>query len=309
MKPHKSSARSSPMFSDPMPVKPARDDKGLLLALKPWLQPAEGARPVPIGLADLRGPKSWDLDMEIRSSFTSVYTKLGVGNVVAGSLEWDSTSASWEAMVGVNKVLDQDQIQDSTAIYETFWGLGLRVLLTAKTSEVGISVNAGVVAAMAEYRSASVQYEVIGVGLGPEVLAALLGGIPPFGTFDLRTQDALAQVRRGIADSLQDTLTTSEETLRRLQPVLIRMAPKQAPFANDFAVAALYRFVMQNIVGRLTFEEAMAHAQGWALPRREVVQKLYLTLADLDPEVSTDTGKRPTAKAIKRAQDWLNIPL
>lgn len=260
--------------------------------------------PVPITLDDLGDGKSWDFDLDVRSASTSVYAKLGVSAVVSSQAAWDSTTASWEMMVGVRQPIELSKLPENRVIYETFWGIGLRVLLTAKTTEVGLDVNTGMVAAQAEYGSASVQYEARGIGLGPDVLADLLESVPPFGTFDLETQAALAKVRETLKKVIREQLRNDENTLARLQPVLVKLLPQSSPQRDDLGDAAVYNFSMRKIAAGLSYDDAIKNSRGFVLPKPEVIRPIYLKLAGVD-----DPTKPPTAAAKNHARDWLVVPL
>lgn len=288
-----------------LPVNPARHrTEGWLTALEPWLEKG-GAMPVRITVDDLH-PGSWDVDIEVRSSSTRVFAKLGVSAIVDSSASWDSSTASLEALVGVRKVLPPASITDESAIYETLWAVGLRVLLTAKTTEIGLDVNVGTVAAMAEYRSANVQYEIHGIGLGPERLGALLKGFSPFGSYDISTQYALDKARKALVKELKTELKRDADTLARLQPVLVKVAPKKIPedMQDDFQSGAIYRFAMTKIAAGMSFDAAVAHMGQFHVLDMERLRTLYLELADVKDPTAT-----PNGPARGRAYDWLVVPI
>jgi hypothetical protein len=272
------------------PVDPSLDELGRIRALVPLL--GNAARPVP--LPELDG--AWDIDFDARNRTSEVSAKLGVSALLASETRVDRTTAIWDALVGKRAIIDSPE--SDTVIYETFWGIGLRILLTYRSSDVGLDASIAVVAASAEYRSLDVQYEIRSLGLGPTELAFILRRLPPLGRFDMTSYTVLETARQSLKQSLIQALQ-KPEAAQILRPAIIKMAA--APFTSELDEAAEYRFTMQGIAAGLRLTETLArrNATHWSKLRPDEVRTIYRDVVGSDGP--------PDTKAKTRARNWLSI--
>ena len=280
------------MSDSQFPIDPARDSAGRIRALIPYLG-EKASVPVPVPTLG----NQWDVETDSRTSSTSAYAKLGVSSIVSTEATLNHRTAVWDALVGRNAVAE-DTTAD-TVIFETFWGIGLRIAITYRDTQIKGETNVASIAATAEYQRVDVQYEIKSVGLGPSELADVLSAIPPLGQFDMNAYNQLNSVRGKLVASLQKKLADIDEAATILQPAIVSLA--RVPFADELAEAAEYRFAMQSIASGLTREQALARLTGdtWKNVRPARVKRIY-------KQVLGDDDK-PSAKAKKDARDWLSL--
>jgi hypothetical protein len=276
--------------SSEFPIDPSLDDRGRLRALVPLL--GEGARPV--ALPPLDG--AWDIDFEARSRTSEISAKLGVSALLATESRVNRTTAIWDALVGKRAILGTPE--PDTLIYETFWGIGLRILLTFRSTEVGADASIAMVAASAEYRSLDVQYEIRSLGLGPRELAFVLRRLPPLGRFDMTAFTVLETARQSLKQSLLGTLA-QPDAATRLRPAIIKMSA--TPFTGELDEAAEYRFVMQSVAAGMRLSETLGRIQtaGWKTISRKHVEAIYRKLVGGEGP--------PTNKHKLDARAWLAV--
>lgn len=279
------------MFEAQYPIDPAMDDEGCIRALVPFLG-KKSSRPVPLTALD----GSWDVDLEARTRSTSWYSKLGVSSIVSAEATLDQKTAVWDALVGKRSVAD-DATED-TVIYQTFWGIGLRVAITYRSTDFTGSVNVASIAATAEYKRVDVQYEIRSVGLGPIEFADVLSTVPPLGQFDMNAYSQLESVRQKLIDNLQARLKNTDQAARILQPAIVALA--EVPFVDELLEAAEYRFTMQSIASGLTLAETLARLDGktWRDIKPERVTRIY--------QEAVGKNKTPTADDKSAARSWLD---
>jgi hypothetical protein len=278
------------------PIDPSMDEQGRIRVLIPILGPSLGpdaARPV--ALPELGG--SWDIDVNARVADTSAYAKLGVSGMLSGQSTLDRKTAVWDALIGKNAVAGARD--PATAIYQTFWGVGLRISIIFHSTEIEASASIASIAASAEYRKVDVQYEITSIGLGPVELAEVLSTIPPLGQFDMNAYAMLENVRTKLTRSLQARLEKAANPGELLQPAIVSL--KKVPFTDELTEAAEYRFTMQSIASGLTLAQALARLGGdtWRTVRRDQVQALYAKVAGGEGA--------PPARAREEARKWLSI--
>lgn len=272
------------------PIDPSLDEQGRIRALVPLL--GEGARPVPLPPLD----GAWDIDFDSRNRTSELSAKLGVSALLATESRVNRTTAIWDALVGKRAILGTPS--SDTVIYETFWGIGLRILLTYRSTDVGADASIAVVAASAEYRSLDVQYEIRSLGLGPKELAFILRRLPPLGRFDMTSFTVLETARQSLKQALLGTLT-QPDTAKRLRPAIIKMAA--TPFTGELDEAAEHRFVMQSVAAGMRLSETLGRIQtaGWKTISAKRVEALYRkTVGNEGP---------PTNKAKLAARGWLAV--
>lgn len=280
------------MFEAQYPIDPAMDDEGRIRVLVPFLGESS-SRPVP--LASLDG--SWDVELDARTASTSWYAKLGVSSIVSTEVTLDQKTAVWDALVGKNSVAAH--ATDDTVIYQTFWGIGLRVAITYRSTDFNGSINVASIAATAEYKRVDVQYEISSVGLGPMELADVLSTVPPLGQFDMNAYSQLDNVRQKLVESLKARLEHTDEVARILQPTIVSLA--KVPFLDEMTEAAEYRFTMQSIASGLTLAQTLARLDGktWSMVEPKRVSHIYKNVVgDHDA---------PTADARSAARSWLDF--
>lgn len=272
------------------PVDPSLDELGRIRALVPLL--GDAARPAP--LPELDG--AWDIDFDARNRTSEVSAKLGVSALLATETRINRTTAIWDALVGKRAIISEPA--PDTVIYETFWGIGLRILLTYRSTDVALDANVAVVAATAEYRSLDVQYEIRSLGLGPRELAFILRRLPPLGRFDMTSYTVLETTRQSLKQSLIAALN-EPDTAKRLRPAIVKMSA--APFTSELDEAAEYRFTMQGVAAGLSLSATLArqNATTWRSIRPDQVRSIYR-------EVVGGEGP-PTSKAKTLARNWLSI--
>lgn len=283
------------MFDAQYPVDPCLDSEGRLVALVPLLG-KDAARPV--AMPALTG--SWDVDIDARVENTSTYAKLGVSAILSSEASFNHKTAVWDALVGKNAV--EENPDPSTVIFQTFWGIGLRVAITYRSSELEGSVNIASIAATAEYRRIDVQYEIKAIGLGAADLASVLSVIPPLGQFDMNAYNLLDDARASLVTSLKERLSQDADAAKGLLPAIISLA--SVPFSDELTEAAEYRFTMQSITAGLTLTQATARLDGnaWKNVRKDRVQAIY-------KDVLGDAAKpddKPDSKAKGKARKWLD---
>jgi hypothetical protein len=272
------------------PVDPSLDELGRIRALVPLL--GDAARPV--ALPELDG--AWDIDFDARNRTSEISAKLGVSSLLATETRVNRTTAIWDALVGKRAIIDTPE--PDTVIYETFWGIGLRILLTYRSTDVSLDASIAMVAASAEYHSLDVQYEIRSLGLGPKELAFILRRLPPLGRFDMTSYTVLETARQSLKHSLIAALK-DPQAARHLRPAIIKMAA--APFTTELDEAAEYRFTMQGIAAGLGLTETLARRTPttWATLRADHVRSIYRELVGGDGP--------PNTKAKTRARSWLSI--
>lgn len=275
-----------------LPVDPSLDDKGRIRSLIPLLG-EESSYPVPLDKLD----GLWDTEMEARTDSTDVYARLGASGIASGQAGIDSKTAVWDALVGKKRVADTAGA--STVIFETFWGIGLRITLTYRSADIGASANVAAIAANAEFRKLDVQYEVRSIGLGPLEMADVLSTIPPLGRFDMNAYGLMENVRMNLRKALLDRLKVAREQASLLQPAIVTLS--SVPFADAFTEAAEYRFTMQSIASGLSRKDALARLSGgaWGMVRKERVEAIY-------DEVVGSKVATPGLDAKQAAQSWLS---
>ncbi|MFV8754636.1 hypothetical protein ACNOYE_29165 [Nannocystaceae bacterium ST9] len=271
------------------PIDPSLDEQGRIRALVPLL--GDAARPVPLPALD----GAWDIDFDARNRTSEISAKLGVSALLATESRVNRTTAIWDALVGKRAIVDTPE--PDTVIYETFWGIGLRILLTYRSTDVGLDASIAVVAATAEYRSLDVQYEIRSLGLGAKELAFILRRLPPLGRFDMTSYTVLETARQSLKDSLLAALA-QPDAAKRLRPAIIKMAA--APFTGELEEAAEYRFTMQGIAAGLRLNETLARktASAWKAVRQDEIRKIYRELVGSDGP--------PDTKAKTAARNWLS---
>jgi len=270
------------------PIDPSLDELGRIRALVPVL--GDAARPVPLPALD----GAWDIDFDARNRTSEISAKLGVSALLATESRINRTTAIWDALVGKRAILGTPE--PDTVIYETFWGIGLRILLTFRSTEVSADASIAVVAATAEYRSLDVQYEIRSLGLGPRELAFILRRLPPLGRFDMTSYTVLETARQSLKASLMSALN-QPDTARRLRPAIIKMAA--TPFTGELDEAAEYRFTMQGIAAGLGLADTLARQTKtqWTTIRPDQVRAIYRELVGGDGA--------PSTKAKTAARQWL----
>ncbi len=278
------------------PIDPNMDEQGRIRVLIPILGPSLGpdaARPVALPVLD----GIWDIEVNARVADTSAYAKLGVSGVLSGQATLGRKTAVWDALLGKNAVAGARD--PATAIYQTFWGVGLRISIIFHSAEIDASASIASIAASAEYRKVDVQYEITSIGLGPIELAEVLSAIPPLGQFDMNAYSMLENVRTTLTRSLQARLEQAENPGALLQPAIVSL--RKVPFTDELNEAAEYRFTMQSIASGLTLAQALARLGGdaWRTVRRDQVQALYAKVAGGDGA--------PPATAREEARKWLSI--
>jgi hypothetical protein len=280
------------MLDAQYPIDPSMDKDGRIRVLIPLLGP-DASRPV--ALPELGD--SWDIDVNARVASTSEYAKLGVGGMLSGQTTLDRKTAVWDALIGKNAVAETGD--PATVIYQTFWGVGLRIAIIFHSTEIDASASIASIAASAEYRKVDVQYEITSIGLGPLELADVLSTIPPLGQFDMNAYSMLDSARASLTTSLQARLKEAQNPAELLQPTIVSL--KKVPFTDELTEAAEYRFTMQSIASGLTLAQALARLTGdtWRTVRRDQVQALYKKVAGGDGE--------PTGRAKEEARKWLSI--
>jgi hypothetical protein len=278
------------MYETKYPIDPAMDSEGRIRALVPFLG-EKSSKPVPLPALD----GSWDVEMSSRTASTSWYAKLGVSSIVSGEATLDQKTVVWDALVGKNAVTDL--ATEDTVIFQTFWGVGLRVAITYRSSDFKGSVNVASIAATAEYKRADVQYEIRSVGLGPAEFADVLSTVPPLGQFDMNAYSQLESVRRTLVDSLKARWENTDEVARILQPAILSLAV--VPFVDELTEAAEYRFTMQCIASDLTLAQTLARLDGknWKVITPERVSLIYKQVVG--------GSDKPTSAAKSAARKWL----
>lgn len=273
-------------------IDPALDEQKRIRSLVPLLGKDSS---FPVEPPALNGV--WDIDVEVKAMSTSAAAQLGVSAVFSASTTVNSTTLIWDAMVGKNAVLDSPT--PTSVIYETFWGVGLRVGLTYLTTDISASANVAVVAANAEFKSVDVQYEIHAIGLGPAELARILRTLPPLGKFDLSTFAQLEDVRLGLKDALMKRLPSSGDPKVVLRPVAVKLSA--SPFSDAMTDAVAYRFTMQCLEAGLTLAETLAY-----LPKSDMrtvqagrVTEIYKSIAG--------TTETPTPAMRSAARTWLQV--
>lgn len=278
-------------MSDRYPVYPKLDGQSLSMLIP--LIGREKSKVVPIG--NYTG--NWDTYLETESKSTSVYSKLGIGGVFAAETNFGQTTTSWDAMVGLNSVASQNHA-DRSCIIETFWGIGIRVILSYSSAEASGNLKAASIAAEAEYRGLSVQYEIQAIGLGPNSLAEILETIPPMGRFDMNSWAIFEQVRTNIVKSLMTDLEDREESaLEILKPVVINLAG--VSLSDELDEATDYRYTMKKIAEGHSLEETILQIEtsGWTNINESKVRSIYEEVLN---EVSPGNPIREIA------QKWLS---
>lgn len=240
--------------------------------------------------------KGWDVDLDARTESTSTYAKLGVSGTQSGETSLDRKTSVWDALVGKNAVAGSGA--SDRAIYETFWGIGLRIAIIFRSNEIKGSVDIASIAANAEYRKVDVQYEISSVGLGPVELAEVLSAIPPLGQFDMNAYSILESVRTRLVNSLQESLNNADHPAALLRPAVVSLA--RVPFADELTEAAEYRFAMQCIANSLPLAQALSRLSGpsWKSVRKHQVKAIYQRVVGGPDE--------PTAMAKREARSWLS---
>ncbi len=274
----------------PLPVDPTLDEQRRLRVLVPILG-EKSSYPVPPPALD----GTWDLEMGVDAISVSASVDLGVSAAFKGATSVNRKTLVWNALIGKRAVLDNPTAD--SAIFETFWGVGLRVVISFVTTEISTDVDVAVVAASADFKSSDVQYEVHAVGLGPSYLAKALREVPPLGRFDLNTYWNLDGLRQYLAESLVKELPQSGDATATLYP--LRVSVSTNPFQDVVNEAAVYRFVMMCVAAGLDLAGTQAHRQSsvWKTLDARRVDSVFQT-------VTGGTGK-PTPAALKKASNWL----
>lgn len=277
-----------------LPVDPAlgrENGKAWLLALEPLLG-RDGSAPVAQPPVD----GAWDFEFEAHSLATSVSIDLGVSAVFKGSTAVNSTTLIWNALVGKRAVLDDPT--PTSVIYETFWGIGLRVAITFVSTDIKTDTDVAMVAASAEFKSSDVQYEIHAIGLGAKDLATVLKTLPPLGRFDLDTFSLLEDVRSKLKDTLLSHLHASGDAASLLRPV--QVAISASPFHDTVDEAAAYHVVMVCLANGLDLSRTrQERAARWATVDASRVDAAYRAVAGGDGP--------PTSDVKKRAAAWLDL--
>jgi hypothetical protein len=274
------------------PVDPTLDKEGRLQALVPLLPAPESARPVE--LRELDGV--WDFDFNSRSGATGAYAQLGVSAAFTTNSSLESRTLVWDALVGKREPLENPT--PTSVIFETFWGIGLRVVVTFKTLDTKANVNIGMLAAKAEYHAMDVQYEVHSIGMGGADLATLLRKVPPLNRFDMTTYSLLDEVCGTLVKQLSSVLSGDlGEARKKLRPALVKLSV--SPFTDDFDAAATYRFTLERIEAGLTLRQMLSQLGGWKNVTEAGCTKVFREFAG-----GSDV---PDEAARARARDWLKV--
>jgi hypothetical protein len=274
------------------PVDPTLDQEGRLQALVPLLPTPESARPVELKPLD----GVWDFDFNSRSGSTGAYAQLGVSSAFTSNSSMESRTLVWDALIGKRVPLENPT--PSSVIFETFWGVGLRVVVTFKTVDSTADVNIGTLAAKAEYKGVDVQYEVHSMGLGTADLATLLRKVPPLNGFDMTTYSLLDEVRGTLVKQLGNVLSGDlVEARKKLRPALVKLS--LSPFTDDFDEAATYRFTLERIEAGLTLPQMLEQLGSWKNVTEAGCTKVFRELAG-----ASDV---PDESARTKARDWLRV--
>jgi len=235
-----------------------------------------------------------------RAARWGLASALGVAGVFNADVTADSVVASWEALVGKRAFMTNPPATGNALISETFWGVGLRIRLSYRASQVGTNLSVAMLAAKAEVKAADVSYQIHSLGLGPTQMAEILRGIPLLGGFNMTTYSLLEDLRDALTKALLKQLDTTDATRQLLRPAVVTLSA--SPFPKVLDEAAAYRLCMQCLAAKLTLAQSLAFRakEGWNSVTDAMLTQVYRE------ECGSDGP--PSAVASKRASDWLFVP-
>lgn len=269
-----------------VPVHPARDEKGRLKSLFPFVGETDEALPYPAALsADDTSERKMIVNF-FRTS-ASMASKLGILGSLSSSSDYLDDAAVYEILVGVHKIRAGD-VTDAFVL-ETFWGSSIRIAMRVKTMDAKATGGFSLLAASVELGTAQVEYQVTTLGsVSPTMLATALEGIPLFGTL---TFDAYTQFTEA-AETIAHSLMT--ETSDPAVPVAVRL--KYHPAEQSLLEAMSTRYAMIQLAHKKPLKDAL---QGVPAPIDPlVIQHAYRRILGQDPI--------PLEVHAERARRWLN---
>jgi hypothetical protein len=270
-----------------VPVNPARDDKGRIKSLLPFVGDSpDDALPYPEALKpeDLAERKTI---VNFFQTSASTAAKLGIMDTLATSSDYLSEAAVFELLIGTHKIRSGDVTP--YLVRETFWGSSIRIVLRVKSLDAKATSGFAQLAASVEMRKAQVEYEIKTVGaVTPEMLSTALEGMPLFGTLDF---DAYTRINEA---ALELATTLMEKTSPDAVPVAVKL--KYHPAQHSTVEALSMRFAMIAIAHQKPLEMALKEAPSCV--DHFVIQEAY--------QAVLAGAKAPLGAHAERARSWLN---
>jgi len=270
-----------------VPVHPARDEKGRLKSLLPFVRAdPDEARPYPASAADVDMSQKKML-VHFFQTTASVASKLGIMSVLSTSSNDLREAAVFEVLVGAHHIRKGDVT--GQLVRETFWGSSIRIAMMVKAKKATAAGSFGMLAASVELGAAQVEYEISTLGaITPFMLATALEGMPLFGTLSFDAYTKFSAAAQTIAQSLM------AEALASPVPVAVKL--DYHPPASSMAEALATRYAMIAIAHLKPLEAALQGAS-----------------TDIDPLVVRATYRRildgaraPLETHAEKARSWLN---
>lgn len=271
---------------DFIPVPPFRTRSGSFPGLIPLLGD-QGSKPVP-----LRDPKAALNNFNVVSGSMSISlaVSLGLGSIFKGSVGVNEKAFFLDAMTYTEEYAENPL--PGGGVYATRWGVGIRIYLRVQDFAANASLNFGLVGAAVELKQATAQYEITGVGIGPDGLVAVLEEVPALGDFRYETY---LKINGVVAKRLATYIRDNKDALTP-QPTAVAAARSVDSLANARAVY----YAIRRIADRKTLAEALTGAA--ADIDRDNVRLAYATVA----QVQND-NERPQRDAEERAERWLRV--
>jgi hypothetical protein len=270
-----------------VPVHPARDEKGRLKSLLPFIRKnPDEALPYPHTLDELDISERKMLVHFFQTS-ASVASKLGLMSAVSSSRNSLQEAAVFEILVGSHKIRTGNVT--GLLVRETFWGSSIRIAMRVKARESSATGGFSVLAASVELGTAQVEYEISSLGaITPLMLATALEGMPLFGTLSFAAYTQFNEAAQKIALTLMAEAT--------LPPVPVAVKLDYHPPASSMVEALATRYAMIALAHLKPLEAALHDA-----PReidQLVIRSTYRRILD--------GAAAPLEIHAEKARSWLN---
>jgi hypothetical protein len=221
----------------------------------------------------------------------SLAASLGVGTIFAGSIK-ASESGFW-----LDAIAYADSATTPTVdniVNKTRWGYGLRILFRAQQLDARFNLTFATIGAGVQLGLASASYEVQTIGLGPQALVAILGGLSQFGTLN---GDTFHELNTTVIKNLSALIATPGNAFdARPLEVQVQFALELDPVLK----ARWEVFAMRRIRAGSNLNDALARAGTIGAMTSATIRTVYQEVAGNIPD-----AQQPPKSAQDQATTWL----
>lgn len=240
--------------------------------------------------------------MSYSSTSLQVAAKLGLGGIFNLNASAGGKAVLLDVACMTDFYEEQPAIDDLPG-YGIRHGIGIRLAMSLRNMKMDTSLNYAGIAAQARMGLADVSYEVVGIGLPPDIIQSWLKSTKVSGS--LADESNYLALQELLGKQIPEYLQ-SDRTLTPLAYTVL--TTDQSEFSLGGPHRAVH-FAMHSIARRQSLSETLA-----ALEKDEqlrgspdstfVVMHTYRQVADVSDPTST---QRPTDAACRTANDWIRI--